>query len=298
MQISFNEATAYRCSNLQYDLQLCEKAGFDYIELRGDMLLDYLVEHKVEDLIDFFSNSHLKPHAINALYTYWGMFDKLNRNAERDRALMSYFLTCCQVSKAIGNHYFIVVPDLLDDANNIYCPHDGQNMDYPYDSNEVTEKYVYILRKLAKIAEEYEMNLCFEPVGSCGCAVRTIDHALQIIQEVDYNNVGLVLDSFNLYLNGKSNDFSDITKVPVEKVFAVHINNSDDIPIGILDHQHRRFVDSGCLNLHGFLSALKQIGYTGMVSIETFRPEYYCLPPQNVISTAYVTTKKLIDSYR
>ena len=297
MQISFNEATAYKCSDLQNDLRLCEKAGFDYIELRGDMLLDYLMEHTIESLADFFRNSHLKPHAINALYTYWEMFDETNRNIERDRALMAYFVACCQVSKAIGNHYFIIVPDLLDDANNIYFPHDGQNMDYPYDHNKVTERYVYILRRIAKIAEEYEMNLCFEPVGSRGCAVRTIEHALQIVQEADCKNVGLVLDSFNLYLNNKLNDFSGITNVPVEKVFAVHINNSDDVPIGFLDHQHRRFVDSGCLNLHGFLSALKEIGYNGMVSIETFRPEYYCMSPQDVISTAYKTTKKLLDAY-
>ena len=45
MKISYNEATAKGCSSLALDLELCEKAGFDYIEIRLDMLGDYLKEH-------------------------------------------------------------------------------------------------------------------------------------------------------------------------------------------------------------------------------------------------------------
>ena len=41
MFISYNEACARDCSTLEQDLVLCEKAGFDYIEIRLDMLTDY-----------------------------------------------------------------------------------------------------------------------------------------------------------------------------------------------------------------------------------------------------------------
>ena len=53
MKISYNEATAKGCSSLALDLELCEKAGFDYIEIRLDMLGDYLKEHTVEELASF-----------------------------------------------------------------------------------------------------------------------------------------------------------------------------------------------------------------------------------------------------
>ena len=42
MFISYNEACARDCSTLEQDLVLCEKAGFDYIEIRLDMLTDAL----------------------------------------------------------------------------------------------------------------------------------------------------------------------------------------------------------------------------------------------------------------
>ena len=38
MLISYNEACAKDCSTLEQDLELCERAGFDCIELRLDML--------------------------------------------------------------------------------------------------------------------------------------------------------------------------------------------------------------------------------------------------------------------
>ncbi len=64
MFISYNEACARDCSTLEQDLVLCEKAGFDYIEIRLDMLTDYLKRHTVEELAAFFCTSRLKPHAF------------------------------------------------------------------------------------------------------------------------------------------------------------------------------------------------------------------------------------------
>ncbi|MEA5002341.1 MAG: sugar phosphate isomerase/epimerase [Christensenella sp.] len=295
MKLSYNEATAANCSSLEKDLVLCEENGFDYIEMRGDMLLDYLMGHPAAVLKDFFGNSHLQPHAMNALYTYADMFHPQRANTSRDRALCAYFLACCETAYKIGGHYFIVVPHLLDDSGNIYLPHDPNTMPYPYDKEKVMEDSVRILRKLAAMAEQYEMNLAWEPVGSMGCAVRTARDAMEIIDATGCGNVGITLDPFNLYLDGKRNDFSDLARIPKEKIFAVHINNCDPLPLGTLDHCHRRFVDEGEIDLHNYLENIKKTGYDGMVSIETFRPEYYEMTPEDVIRTAYVTTKALVE---
>lgn len=297
MKLSYNEATASECSSLKNDLMLCEKCGFDYMEIRGDMLLDYLQDHSVEELKESFDKSHLKPHAINALYLYDHMFHPKKADVQRDRALMAYFLTCCEVSKQIGNHYFIVVPHLLDDSGNIYLPHDPNNQMYPASEEKVMEDSVRILRKLSAIAQRYEMNLAFEPVGSLGSAVKTTKQAMEIIRQVDRQNVGITLDPFNLHLNGKLNDFSCIREIPKEKIFAVHINNCDDYPLGTLDHCHRRLVDSGEIDLENYLENVKATGYDGMISIETFRPEYYEWEASQVIAKAYETTKKVVEEY-
>lgn len=111
MKISYNEATAKDCSSLELDLQLCEKYGFDYIEIRLDMLKEYLKTHKVEDLAAFFRTSRIKPHAMNALYVYPEFLGEADE-PKRQEELLEEFRFGLEVSKAIGNHYFIIVPPL------------------------------------------------------------------------------------------------------------------------------------------------------------------------------------------
>lgn len=50
MKTSYNEACGRDCSTLEQDLALCEQAGFDYIEIRLDMLRRYLQGHTAEQL--------------------------------------------------------------------------------------------------------------------------------------------------------------------------------------------------------------------------------------------------------
>ena len=54
MKLGFNEATALECKgqSLMADLEMCEKYGFDYIEIRFDCVKDYLKEHTLEELAE------------------------------------------------------------------------------------------------------------------------------------------------------------------------------------------------------------------------------------------------------
>ena len=51
LKLGFNEATCKENSSVEKDLALCEKYGYDYIELRLDMLKDYLKTHTVDELL-------------------------------------------------------------------------------------------------------------------------------------------------------------------------------------------------------------------------------------------------------
>ena len=93
-------------------------------------------------------------------------------------------------------------------------------------------------------------------------------------------------------MNGGTNShFEKIKLLRPEKIFAVHINNADDVPAEEMGQDKRRFCDSGAVDLKAFLLALKGAGYDGMVSIETFRPEYWRKSCDWVIDEAYKTTK-------
>lgn len=283
MQIGYNEATAMNCSTLAQDLVLCEANGFDFIELRLDMLHDYMKTHSIDDLKQFFSRSHLKPHALNALYTFSGFFD--GSNSEQEQELVKEFLWGCNIAQKIGSEYFIIVPPLQRDPNG--GPFIGSWSDN-------CQNAVRILNHLSELAKPYGIKLCFELVGFERSSVRTVEQAWQIIKAVDKDNVGLVLDSYNLYLYNRLNDFSVMKQLDVNKIFAVHINNGDDAPEHQLSQALRRFCDQGVVDLKNYLTTLKEMNYQGMVSIETFRPEYWQQSPEWVISQAYKTTKQIM----
>lgn len=276
------------CSSTNQDLSLCEKAGFDYIELRIDMLKKYLEEYSIKDLKDFFKKSSLQPHAFNAIYIYPEFLsekDDIVRQAE----LLSDFMLCCKVGKEIGSNYIIVVPFLGDGLPNEY---------YKGSWDETYNESTRILERLAKIAKVYDMNLCFEVVGLNKSSVKSVEEAKEIVEAVNLDNVGYVFDIYNLYLHTKSNDYSSMKLVEPEKIFAVHVNNADEVELDLMGQDKRRFVDEGCLDLQAFYQVLKEINYDSIISIETFRPEYWEKSAQWVINESYKTTNRSLKKFR
>lgn len=284
MKLSFNESTAKGCSTLAQDLEICNDVGFDFIEIRLDMLRDYLRTHTERELKEFFDNHRIQPHAINALYTYKEMFSSDDTEARRE-ALLEDFLFGCKIAQLIGSHAFIVVPPMSADPR----------IPYADTVENIKNDCVRIMRKLADIAADYGVNLCFELVGTPKCSVRTVPFAVDIVNAIDRANVGYAFDPCNIFGYHKRNDYSEMALADVNKVFAVHINDYDDVPESELAPPARCFCGKGVIDLANYLETLKKMGYSGMVSIETFRPEHYKRLPEDVIAEAYTTTKAALE---
>ena len=97
MKLGFNEATALECKgqSLMADLEMCEKYGFDYIEIRFDCVKDYLKEYTLEELADWFKNHHLKPWAYNTLI-FFNQRDEAGENEQIViRATRQQWLAVC-----------------------------------------------------------------------------------------------------------------------------------------------------------------------------------------------------------
>lgn len=67
LKLGYNEATCLKNFNLEDDLMLSEKYGYDYIEMRLDFLKEYFKTHTIDDLNAFFKRSHVKPYALNSI---------------------------------------------------------------------------------------------------------------------------------------------------------------------------------------------------------------------------------------
>lgn len=275
MKLGYNEATCMKNSILEKDLVLCEKHGYDYIEIRLDMLKDYLQKNKIVDLQAFFRSSNLKPYAFNS-------YENINFcNSKQWHELLDLFAFGCELSQAIGNKYLIMVPTMGDDM-------------WEKSRKDIFEDSVEVLNKLADIAKPYHVKLAFEPIGDKRWCVRSLEQAAEIVQAIDREEVGYALDSFNLYLWNKLENIDAIDNVPLEKLFVYHIDDCEDLPLGVVDHCHRLYPGDGVIPLDAITQKLHNKGYREICSVELFRPEYWELDPEEVIKTAAAKTCRFL----
>jgi len=264
LKIGYNEATCKQNSSVEKDITFCEKYGYDYIELRLDMLKEYLVTHTIDDLVDFFQKSHLKPFALNSI-------ENINFCTEKEwEKLVELFTFGCEVAQKIGNPYIIVVPTVTNEI----CTKNEK---------EVFDDSVKVLNQLADIAEPYGVKLSFEPIGDRRWCCNSVRQALEIVNAVNRDSVGLTIDCINVYMHDKCADVDFIRNIPKEKLFVFHINDCEDLPLGILDHCHRIMPGKGTIPIKEIAEAVKAVGYDGPACLELFRPEYWNMEAEDVI---------------
>ena len=278
MKIGFNEASAMKKSNLVNDLALAQKYGYDYIEIRLDMLQDYLAAHSVKDLASFFSNSYVKPYALNAI-------EEINYNHDVN-ALKDQVERACEVAKAINNPYLIVVPSFRNEIIKTKS------------ESEIEKESIDVLNQLADIAEQFDVKLAFEPVGFESCAVRNIKCAWNIVRKVDRKSIGLVIDAFNIYIYNRLKDIKDLDEVDFNKVFVFHINDCEgDIPLENIELKHRVWPGDGVIPLDKLLHTFYRKGFDKIASIELFREDYWELDPELVFKKSLSKTKEQLSLY-
>jgi sugar phosphate isomerase/epimerase len=93
-----------------------------------------------------------------------------------------------------------------------------------------------------------------------------VQETLDWIDAIGERNVGLLYDSYHWYTNELNAD--DILRLDASQIVLVHINDAPDVPVAEALDNGRVFPGEGVIDLGGFLRALKQIGYTGMVAQE------------------------------
>lgn len=268
MQLCFNEATTLENSNLAKDLKYCEKLGYDAIEIRsGDKLPEYLESHSLEELIEYFQSNHIKPLAFNALVFF------NNRDEVGHNEIIGEFNQMMELGSKLGIKYVVAVP--LVTKEKIL-------------KRDIKNSSIEVLKELSDIAEPYGIKIAVEFVGHPECTVNTFSQAYDIVEAVDRENVGLVLDCFHFHAMGSN--LEDLKKADGSKIFILHIDDAEDFPIGILTDEDRVWPGFGVIDLDGILSTLKEIGFSEVVSVELFRPEYYKLDVEEVIRKAKETT--------
>ena len=274
MKTCFNQATTLNNSTLLKDLELCEKHGYDYIEIRLDKLREYLQLHTVKELAEFFEKSQLKPYAFNALEFI------IFRDEAGYAQILADLKFLCETGVIINCHKIVVVPtfDVGDKT-----------------LTEIADESVNRLRELAAIAAGYNVALAFEFVGYPNCSVNCFEEAYKIVERVDLNNVGIVLDCFHFH--AMKSKIAALKAADPKKIFIFHLDDCEDLPPGWLRDNHRVWPGTGAVDLKAIFGALKEIGYSEMASVELFRPEYWKLDAEQTIALGKHYTDDIITTY-
>lgn len=273
MQLCINEMTFGGRSSLIADIKACAKHGFTCMEIRKASLMDYLRQGgTLEELRAVFERCGVKPVCLNSI-------ESISFNGKRGMRVLTemseYLFYCC---RAVGCECVEVIGSFKVEGT----------------EEEIHTETVRALRQLSDAAKPYGIKLALEYMGVPASSVKTFKQALAIVNEVDRENVGILLDTWHHYAGGGEVD--DILMADQGQIFMVHTSDCPShTPFEALRAESFMPGD-GAVDISGMLSNLKKVGYDGAVSVEVMAPEIQAMPVEQLLEEARHATQPLLDN--
>jgi 2-keto-myo-inositol isomerase len=142
------------------------------------------------------------------------------------------------------------------------------------------------------MAKPHGVRLAYEFLGFADCTVNSLAQCAVIVEKVARPNVGLVLDTFHFFAGGSA--LASIRDVDPRRIFMVHLNDVERVPRRKMHDALRLYPGEGIIPLRGILKELRGIGYTGKMSVEIFRPQYWSRSPLQVAQQARAASLRLL----
>jgi len=239
-------------------LQVARRAEFDAVELTMGMVEPIIEKNAVSQLKRKIEDNGLTVASINGP-------ENFNLLTEQEfETLLSRIRKLATASREIGCNLLVPVPCVLKGAAS---------------RQSIVTKTAHSLTKLSEICEE-DMRFGLEFLGQQECSINNLDTAVEVIDLVAKRNVGLVIDSFHMHLSRTG--FSELAKIARDRLFLVHVNDSEKGDASKLSDANRVLPGEGVTDLLEFRTSLARTGYDGFVSLELFRESYWKQDPDEV----------------
>lgn len=145
--------------------------------------------------------------------------------------------------------------------------------------------------KLCDLAAEFGVIPALEFLGGAR-AIEDVASARKVVEGAGRPNGKVLVDTFHFHKGGSS--LADLRALPGELVGLVHVNDVPSLPHHLLQDRHRVMPGEGSLDLPGFLSALKETGYDGFLSLELFNEDYWRAGPVEVAKRGAESLRRLL----
>lgn len=285
MKIGFNEGCNRFCKDhsVMKDLELCEKYGFDYIDIQSECLNRDLEAGKytLEEMGNWFQTHHLKMLSYNAL-----IFFNMKQTQQEKDAVMAELDEIIRRCNILGCKMIVVVPSM--------------DLNVHATVGQIKDDAVAVLKEMVKKVEPYGIKLSLEFCGCPTMSINRFEYAYDIVTAVGSPLVGITIDQYHFH--AMASQWETLEKADGKKIFVWHLNGMEDMPCGAAYNNDEKRLWPGeegdCLDHKRYADTLKKIGFEGDVcTIEVFRPAYYELSQEENVKKAAEVTKAHIAKY-
>lgn len=272
MELCFNELTLGKNGSLPNDIRLCAQAGFRKIELRKGNVLKYLRNGgSIEQLRSIMREEQVTPVNMCAIE---GISFLSKPSMRTLKELADWTFSAC---KAIGCPCVEVIASFGIDG---------------VSTSDINAETVQALLQLSDLSANYGINLALEFMAVPNSSVKSFDQCLEIIDTVNRDNVGMLLDTWHFYAAGAKPD--DILKMKGSQLFMLHISDCPErLPFTAI-RSESYWPGDGVIPLEVILKNLNTIGYNGMCSLEAVGQEMQNMPAAKCISLAKEKMEQLM----
>ena len=170
-----------------------------------------------------------------------------------------------------------------------WCPSWSDTLDY----SDNVQWHVARYRPIAEILKDHGCSLGIEFLGPRHLwashpyrFISSMGEMLALANDIGTGNVGLLLDAYHLYTAGDEIDALDM--LAPGDVIVVHIN---DAPAGIAREEQADLVrclplETGVIDLAGFMRKLAALGYAGPVTTEPFSARLNAIAAEDPVAAA------------
>ncbi|MGH2560330.1 MAG: sugar phosphate isomerase/epimerase family protein [Thermomicrobiales bacterium] len=240
--------------SLPESIALARASGFNSVTFNLTEASRLVDEHGISHVQELFASAGVKPG-------YWGLPVAWTNDEKRTRDLAAF-------------------PKLAAVARELGCTRATTGImpgsdDRPYDENFAW--FLERLRPTAEVLRDEGCRLGIEFISPKTLRARykhefiyTMGGMMELAIAAGTGNVGVLLDAWHLYTSG--GEIDDLDSIREQDVVAVHVN---DAPPGIsideqIDQVRALPMETGVMDLVGFMGKLTTMGYDGPVMPEPF----------------------------
>jgi sugar phosphate isomerase/epimerase len=236
---------------IQKTLENLKQQGFDTVEVYGEP--DLIDAKKLSNLLDSFS---MDVSGVTGMWSFHSSEYKsrnlITTNNDSLIAVKNYVKKCILLCHTLGGNTFNICLfsdiRLISDANH-------KNLLRNEKRNFVT-LLIEPLRELAKYASNYEVDLLIEPLNRYSTPICTdSEDAKYVVDLVDEENVGILLDTFHM-------------NIEEDSIYDAVINSNSLLRLVHISDNNRKMPGFAHIDFENIVEALKKIKYSKFLTFE------------------------------